>query len=465
MGEHGPALLGVDVGGTFTDFVLWRDGVVELHKRPSTPDDPSRAVLAGIDEMGVAPGLVVHGSTVATNTVIQRRGARTALVATEGMRDLLIIGRQTRPDIYDLEPVTPDPLVPAERRLELIARLRPDGSVERPAADAEVRALVQAAVEADADALAVSLLYAYANAEHEQRFEALADEAGLYVSLSSRVSPEYREVERTATTVLNAYVGPVMSAYLARLEAGLAERGRGDAARCAVRRRLGDAAARLGAAGGDAALRPGRRRGRRVPDRAAGGLRPHHHLRHGRHVHGRRALRRGAARPRGHRGRRAARPHPGGRRAHGRRGRRLDRAPRRRGRAPRRSAVGGRRPRPGCLRPRRGLHHHRREPSARPAAARWTARRGDGAQCRAVAPRGLERRGRVRRRRRASLGGRARRGRGEHGAGAARGLGAARLSTRASSRSSPSAARGRSTPARSPRPSTCLGCWCRWRPA
>ena len=227
MGEHGSALLGVDVGGTFTDFVLWRDGAVELHKRPSTPDDPSRAVLAGIDALGVEPDLVVHGSTVATNTVIQRRGARTALVATEGMRDLLIIGRQTRPDIYDLEPETPDPLVPSERRLELSARLRPDGSVERPADAAEVRALVRAAVDADAEALAVSLLYAYANGEHERRFEDLAAEAGLYVSLSSRVSPEYREVERTATTVLNAYVGPVMSAYLARLEAGLAERGAG----------------------------------------------------------------------------------------------------------------------------------------------------------------------------------------------------------------------------------------------
>ena len=227
MAEHGSALLGVDVGGTFTDFVLWRDGAVELHKRPSTPDDPSRAVLAGIDALGVAPDLVVHGSTVATNTVIQRRGARTALIATEGMRDLLIIGRQTRPDIYDLEPVTPDPLVPAERRLEISARLRPDGSVERPADAAEVRALVRAALDAGAEALAVSLLYAYANAEHERLFEDLAAEAGLYVSLSSRVSPEYREVERTATTVLNAYVGPVMSAYLARLEAGLAERGAG----------------------------------------------------------------------------------------------------------------------------------------------------------------------------------------------------------------------------------------------
>ncbi len=227
MSEHGPALLGVDVGGTFTDFVLWRDGAVELHKRPSTPDDPSRAVLAGIDALGVAPGLVVHGSTVATNTVIQRRGARTALVATEGMRDLLIIGRQTRPDIYDLEPVTPEPLVPSARRLELSARLHPDGSVERPAEDAEVRNLVQAAADADAEALAVALLYSYANGEHERRFEDLAAEAGLYLSLSSRVSPEYREVERTATTVLNAYVGPVMSAYLARLEAGLSERGAG----------------------------------------------------------------------------------------------------------------------------------------------------------------------------------------------------------------------------------------------
>ena len=227
MSEPLPALLGVDVGGTFTDFVLWRDGAIELHKRPSTPDDPSRAVLAGIDALGVAPGLVVHGSTVATNTVIQRKGARTALVATEGMRDLLVIGRQTRPDIYDLEPETPDPLVPAERRLELHARLRPDGSVERAPDPDEARALVRAAVEAGAEALAVALLYAYANGEHERLFEPFAAEAGLYVSLSSRVSPEYREVERTATTVLNAYVGPVMSAYLERLEAGLVERGVG----------------------------------------------------------------------------------------------------------------------------------------------------------------------------------------------------------------------------------------------
>ena len=217
--------LGVDVGGTFTDFLLWRDGAVELHKRPSTPDDPSRAVLEGIDALGVVPELVVHGSTVATNAVIQRQGARTALVATEGMRDLLLIGRQTRPDIYDLEPESPAPLVPDELRLELHARLRPDGSVELAPDHSEVRALVQQAEEAGAEALAVSLLYAYANPAFEELFNAVASTTDLYLSLSSRVSPEYREVERTATTVLNAYVGPVMSRYVERLASGLAALG------------------------------------------------------------------------------------------------------------------------------------------------------------------------------------------------------------------------------------------------
>ena len=235
-------LLGVDVGGTFTDFLLARDGRVEVHKRPSTPDDPARAVLDGVDALGAAPELVVHGSTVATNAVLQRRGARTALVTTEGLRDLLVIGRQTRADIYDLEPETPEPLVPRELSFELHARLRPDGSVEAAPDHSEVRALVQRAIEAGAQSLAVSLLYSYANPAFEELFQqaagqlaGAADEASegeetgeaLYVSLSSQVSPEYREVERTATTALNAYVGPVMSRYLGRLSAGLEQRGAG----------------------------------------------------------------------------------------------------------------------------------------------------------------------------------------------------------------------------------------------
>jgi N-methylhydantoinase A len=151
-------ILGVDVGGTFTDFLLWEDGVVRAHKRPSTPDDPSRSVLEGIDELGVVPQLVVHGSTVATNAVLERAGARTALVTTGGMRDLLVIGRQSRPDIYDLEPETPEPLVPEELRFEIDGALTPDGNVAQPLDLAHAATLVEAAHAAGAEAIAVSLL-------------------------------------------------------------------------------------------------------------------------------------------------------------------------------------------------------------------------------------------------------------------------------------------------------------------
>ncbi len=222
------SVLGVDVGGTFTDFLLSEDGLVRAHKRPSTPDDPSRAVLEGIDELGVKPELVVHGSTVATNAVLERRGARTALVATNGMRDLLQIGRQSRPDIYDLEPETPEPLVAPELRFELTGQLNPDGSVARALDVEQARDVISALTEQGTEALAVSLLYAYFNPELEQQFaDLLPGDHNIYLSLSAVVSPEYREVERTQTTVLNAYVGPAMSRYLERLSTGLLERGCG----------------------------------------------------------------------------------------------------------------------------------------------------------------------------------------------------------------------------------------------
>ena len=224
-------VLGVDVGGTFTDFLLWDEGAIRVHKRPSTPDDPSRAVLQGLDELGLsraeAPTLVVHGTTVATNAVLERRGARTALVTTEGMRDLLVIGRQTRRDIYDLEPETPEPIVPADLTFELRARLRPTGEVAVAAERDEIGEIVRRAVEAGAESLAVSLLYSYANPVLERLFTEPAGAEGLYLSLSSQVSPEYREVERTATTALNSYVGPLMGRYLAGLSEGLATRGSG----------------------------------------------------------------------------------------------------------------------------------------------------------------------------------------------------------------------------------------------
>lgn len=215
-------LLGVDVGGTFTDFLLWDSGAVRIHKRPSTPDDPGRAVLEGLDELGVTPDLIVHGTTVATNAVLQRRGARTALITTRGFRDLLTIGRQTRPYIYDLEPETPLPLVPDELLFECDGRVRPDGSIEVPWSTEEARALLAAVEAQGAEAIAVSLLFSYANPEQEEAFRRAG--TSLFLSLSTDVSPEYREVERTATTALNAYVGPVMSRYLRRLGEGLRAR-------------------------------------------------------------------------------------------------------------------------------------------------------------------------------------------------------------------------------------------------
>ncbi|MGE3960474.1 MAG: hydantoinase/oxoprolinase family protein [Dehalococcoidia bacterium] len=216
-------LLGVDVGGTFTDFLLWDNGVIRVHKRPSTPDDPGRAVLEGLDALGVTPDLIVHGTTVATNAVLQRRGARTALVTTEGFRDLLTIGRQTRPYIYDLEPETPEPLVDPALLFECAARLRPDGSVERGWSVEEARALLARAEAAGAEAVAVSLLFAYLDPSFERTFRVAG--TPLFLSISSEVSPEYREVERTATTALNSYVGPLMSRYLERLGDGVASRG------------------------------------------------------------------------------------------------------------------------------------------------------------------------------------------------------------------------------------------------
>lgn len=220
-------LLGVDVGGTFTDFLLWQNGEFRVHKLPSTPDDPSRSILAGIDELQVTPDLIIHGSTVATNAVLERHGARTALVTTTGMRDLLVIGRQSRSDIYDLEPKTPEPLVPEELLFELSATLDQNGTVVEPFDVSQASEILEEARANGAEALAVSLLYAYANPQLEQAFAEIARKFELYLSISSDVSPEYREVERTATVVLNAYVGPVMDHYLKRLSNGLQKRGCG----------------------------------------------------------------------------------------------------------------------------------------------------------------------------------------------------------------------------------------------
>jgi N-methylhydantoinase A/oxoprolinase/acetone carboxylase beta subunit len=216
--------IGVDTGGTFTDLVRCGPDGVSVHKVRSTPDDPSRAILQGLADVAViGSGLdVVHGSTVATNAVLERRGARVALVATAGFEDVVRIGRQTRRSLYDLQQPDRRPLVEPALTIGCRERLAADG---RPliALDAEEIGRVVGAVRASgATAVAVCLLHAYRNPAHEERLATALEAAGLAVSVSSRVLREYREYERWSTTIVNAYVTPIMAAYLGALEARLA---------------------------------------------------------------------------------------------------------------------------------------------------------------------------------------------------------------------------------------------------
>lgn len=216
--------LGVDIGGTFTDLVAVTDGSVRVEKVASTPDAPERAVADGLETIADAapPDTVeffAHGTTVATNAVLEGEFAETALITNEGFRDALEIGRQNRPDIYDLHDTKPEPVVPRNRRYEVAGRLNERGEELEPLDEAEVREL---AAEIDADSVAVSLLFAFEDASHERRVGELLTEAGFdSVSLSSSVLPEIREYERTLATSLNAALRPVMDRYLGRLEAEL----------------------------------------------------------------------------------------------------------------------------------------------------------------------------------------------------------------------------------------------------
>ncbi len=220
--------LGVDTGGTFTDFV-WLDenGRFHLHKQLSTPADPSAAILAGIQRRHIPDTAeVIHGSTVATNALLERRGVRTALITTQGFADVLAIGRQNRPDLYALVPQKPEPLVPKKWRFELPERVSAQGDILLPL-DLTTLPPILAQLAADnIESVAICLLFSFLRPEHEQAIQTAITQSSspLHISLSSDILPEYREYERTATTVINAYVAPLMSRYLARLAAGLAPR-------------------------------------------------------------------------------------------------------------------------------------------------------------------------------------------------------------------------------------------------
>ncbi len=224
MNEAQPTsrLLGVDTGGTFTDLVLLDGDSVRTYKLPSTPDDPSRAVLEGVCQLlGEEQGLVFHGSTVATNALLEGKGAKVALVTTAGFGDLLRIGRQNRPQLYALQPEGRATLVPSERVVEVRERVLADGTVALALSEAELQRVVTAVRAVGCESVAICLLHAYANPAHEMQLQAALEKRGCRVSASHRVLPEYREFERASTTAVNAAVSPVMTRYLDRLQAGL----------------------------------------------------------------------------------------------------------------------------------------------------------------------------------------------------------------------------------------------------
>lgn len=226
-GSAPSAVVGVDIGGTFTDFVEVRNGVVRIHKVPTTPADPSDAFSRGLDDLSVPAGArYVHGSTVATNAVLERRGARAALLTTEGFRDVLELGRQTRLDLYSLSPTKHIPLIPRDRCFEVPERVDRQGEVLVALEDAELEAVLDRIQASGAESLAIVFLFSFVRPEHERRAGERAAARGLRVSLSSEILPEYREYERASTTAANAYVAPLMDRYLSRLDTRLQSRGR-----------------------------------------------------------------------------------------------------------------------------------------------------------------------------------------------------------------------------------------------
>ena len=235
----GVSIIGVDTGGTFTDLAGWIGGAWRRLKIPSTPDDPARAVVEGVRALlgdargspgaggqpapgehpaaagGGAPRRVVHGSTVATNALLERTGARTALVTNRGFEDLLEIGRQNRPSLYALRNSRPPPLVAREDRVGIGGRLGPAGEVEEPLSPHELATLAERL--AGVDAVAVCLLHGYADPSQERRVADALRPLGCAVTLAAELVPEFREYERLSTAVVNAYVTPLMSRYLGAL--------------------------------------------------------------------------------------------------------------------------------------------------------------------------------------------------------------------------------------------------------
>ncbi|TKX57114.1 hydantoinase/oxoprolinase family protein [Halorubrum sp. SS7] len=226
--------IGVDIGGTFTDLVTVSDGTLDVTKTSSTPVAPEDGVKDGLENTREKTGVrfddvdfFAHGTTVATNAVLEEDWADTALVTTDGFRDVLEIGRQARPDIYDFQTEKPATVVPRNHRYEIPERLDERGDVTTPLDEGVVRDIAAQLVDADISSVAISLLFSYENASHERRIKEILEAEGVDASfsLSSEVLPEIREYERTLTTALNAALKPVMDRYLGNLEREIADLG------------------------------------------------------------------------------------------------------------------------------------------------------------------------------------------------------------------------------------------------
>jgi len=215
-------LLGVDTGGTFTDFILFQNGNLKMHKVLSTPKAPEQAILQGIEELGLAESdlVVVHGSTVATNAVLEGKGATTAYITNFGLADVLSIGRQTRKELYNLQPVKHSPPVAKKYCLETGGRLSATAEVIEPLTSQQLDELKQSIEKLQPQAVAINLLFSYLDDEAEKRIAEVIPEH-MFVSRSSDVLAEYKEYERGIATWLNSYVGPLVQGYIQRLQQGL----------------------------------------------------------------------------------------------------------------------------------------------------------------------------------------------------------------------------------------------------
>jgi N-methylhydantoinase A len=217
-------VVGVDTGGTFTDFVFKKGDEWGVYKLLSTPDNPARAVLEGLEQVGKkGKKQIVHGSTIATNAILERKGAKTALITNKGFEDVIEIGRQNRSRLYDLAYRKGPQIVPPDLRFGIKGRVLSTGEEHEPLNMKEARKVMKRLARCRAQSAAVCFIFSFANPAHEQKIKELLKNTGIPVSLSHEILPEFREFERTSTTVLNAYVAPKMHAYIGHLTAEMAE--------------------------------------------------------------------------------------------------------------------------------------------------------------------------------------------------------------------------------------------------